>query len=48
MQGMDVVNIVMMGMEFEKVSNKIGNTEVNTRAAREYVGEIERGIRVVK
>ena len=29
-----VMNVVMMDMEFEKVSNKIDNTEVNTTAAR--------------
>ena len=43
-----VVNVVMMYMEFEKVSDKIGNTEVNTMATREHVGEIERGIHAVK
>ena len=43
-----VVNVVMMYMEFEKVSEKIGNTEVNTMETREHVGEIERGICVVK
>ena len=43
-----VVNVVMMDTEFEKVSNKIGNTEANTTAAREQVGETERGISVVK
>ena len=35
-----VVNIVMMDTESENVSDKIGNTEVNTTAAREHVGEI--------
>ena len=42
------VNVVMMDMEFEKVSDKIDNTEVNTTATREHIGEIERRIRVVK
>ena len=32
------VNVVMMDMEFEKVADKIGNTEVNTTSAREHVG----------
>ena len=31
------VNVVMMDMEFEKVSDKIGNTEVNTMDAGEHV-----------
>ena len=42
------VNVVMMDMEFEKVSDKIVNTEVNTTADREHVGENELCIRVVK
>ena len=43
-----VVNIVMVGIYFEKVANNIGSTEVNTTAAREHVGKIERGIFVIK
>ena len=43
-----VVNVVMMDMKFENNSDKIGNTEVNTAAAREHVGEIERGVHVIK
>ena len=35
-------------MEFEKVSEKLNNIEVNTTAAREHVGEIERQIRLIK
>ena len=38
----------MMDMKFENNSDKIGNTEVNTAAAREHVREIERGIHVIK
>ena len=33
-----VVNVLMMDMEFEKVSDNIDNTEVNTTAAKEHVG----------
>ena len=43
-----VVNAVTMDVEFEKVAKKIGYTEVNTAAAREHVGGMERGICVVK
>ena len=35
-------------MEFEKVSEKLSNLEVNTTAAREHVGEIERQSRLIK
>jgi len=37
-----------MDQEFDKVENEIGLVEVNTSAAREHVGEIERMIRVIK
>ena len=43
-----VVNIVMMDMEFENGSDMIVNTLLNTTDTREHVGEIERGIRIVK
>ena len=42
------VNTIMMDMEFEKVRDLLPMTEVNTTAAREHVGEIERGIRLLK
>ena len=42
------VRTIMMDMEFEKVKDQLGMVEVNTTAAREHVGEIERGIRFVK
>ena len=40
----------MMDMEFEKVKDKKGMelVNVNKTAAREHVGEIERGIRYLK
>ena len=37
-----------MDQEFDKVENKISLVEVNTSAAREHVGEIERMICVIK
>ena len=43
-----VVRVILMDMEFEKVSDEIGLVEVNTAAAREHVGEIERSIRLMK
>ena len=41
---------IMMDMEFEKVKDEKGIEliDVNTTAAREHVGEIERGIRYLK
>ena len=47
-QGFFVVNLALMGMEFVKIVDLVGLLEVNTTAAREHVGEIERRIRVVK
>ena len=38
----------MMDMEFEKIKDEFDRVEVNTTAAREHVGEIEREIRLVK
>ena len=38
----------MMDMEFEKIKEKNDRVEVNTTATREHVGEIDRGIRLVK
>ena len=44
------VRTIMMDMEFEKVKEQEGMelVDVNTTAAREHVGEIERGIRYLK
>ena len=43
-----VVQTMMMDMEFEKLVDLLPNVTVNTMAAREHVGEIERKIRVIK
>ena len=43
-----IVNLIMMDQEFEKVEGELGLVEINTTAAREHVGEIERSNRVVK
>ena len=43
-----VVRLVLMDMEFEKIKDEVGLVEINTTAAREHVGEIERHIRSVK
>ena len=39
-----MVRLVLMDMEFEKIKDNFDKVEVNTTAAREHVGEIERGI----
>jgi hypothetical protein len=38
----------MMDMEFEKLRHLMPHVVLNTTAAREHVGEIERKIRVIK
>jgi hypothetical protein len=43
-----VVQTMMMDMEFEKIVDLLPNVTVNTMAAREHLGEIERKIRVIK
>jgi hypothetical protein len=43
-----VVQTMMMDMEFEKLVDLLLNVTINTTAAREHVGEIERKIRVIK
>ncbi len=43
-----IVQVVMMDMEFETLKELMDNVTLNTTAAREHVGEIERKIRVVK
>ena len=42
------MTVVIMDMEFERVNDKNGNTEVNTTAARENLVNIERVKHVVK
>ena len=39
------VRVILMDMEFEKVKDEVELVELNTTAAREHVGEIERSIR---
>jgi hypothetical protein len=43
-----VVQTMMMDMEFQKLVDLLPNVTINTMAAREHVGEIERKIRVIK
>jgi len=43
-----IVQTTLMDMEFEKLRDMLPNVTLNTTAAREHVGEIERKIRVVK
>ena len=43
-----VVRHAMMDMEFEKVKDLVPLVEVNTTAAREHVGYVERKIRHLK
>ena len=42
------ISTVLMDQEFDKVAERMPMIEVNTTAAREHVGEIERGIRLIK
>ena len=42
------VHVILMDMEFEKVTDELGHVTVNISAVREYLAEIERGIRWVK
>ena len=43
-----IVRLVMMDMEFEKIKDEFTQVVVNTTAAREHVGEIERVIKFIK
>ncbi len=43
-----MVQMAMMDMEFEKLKTLLPHVALNTTAAREHVGEIERKIRVIK
>ena len=42
------VQTALMDMEFKKLKDKMPNMVINTIAAREHMGEIERKIRVIK
>ena len=43
-----IVNLALMDKEFDKVQEHLPFLQINTTAAREHVGEIEREIRQVK
>ena len=43
-----MVRLVLMDMEFEKIKHVFDKVEVNTTAAKKHIGEIERGIRLMK
>ena len=43
-----IVQTAMMDIEFNKLKNGMPELVINTTAAREHVGEIERKIRVIK
>jgi hypothetical protein len=43
-----IVRVILMDMEFESLSDELELVQVNTTAAREHVGDIERGIRTIK
>jgi hypothetical protein len=43
-----IVKVIMMDQEFDKVEDACNMVEINTTAAREHVGEIERFIRTIK
>ena len=43
-----VVNAILMDQEFDKIVDQVPLLEVNTTAAREHVGEIERGLRTIQ
>ena len=47
-RGRFVVRLVLMDMNFEKIKDNIDKVEVKTTAGRKHVGEIERGIRLMK
>ena len=47
-RGRLVIRLFLMDMEFEKIKDKVGLVEINTTAAREHVGEIERQICLIK
>ena len=42
------MNMILMDQESEKIVDKVPNLEINTTAASEHLGDIERAIRTVK
>jgi hypothetical protein len=43
-----IVQVALIDMELEKLKDVLPNITINTTAAREHVGEIERKIQVIK
>ena len=43
-----MVNVILMDQEFDKVESEVELMQINTTAAREHVGGIERGICLIK
>ncbi len=43
-----VIQTALMDMEFEKLRTMMPHVALNTTAAREHIGEVEREIRVIK
>jgi hypothetical protein len=43
-----IVQVALMDMEFKKLKDVLPNITINTTAAREHVGEVERKIQVIK
>ena len=48
LQGGFIIHVILMVMEFETIKDKIGPMDVNPTVTREYVGKIERDIRLIK
>ena len=42
------MNVLLMNQEFDKIVDEVPKIDINTTAARENVGDIERMIRTVK
>ena len=43
-----MVNVILMDQEFDKIESEVELMQINTKAAREHVGEIECGIWLIK
>ena len=43
-----MVNVILMDEEFDKVESEVRLVQINTTAAREHGGKMERGIRLIK
>ena len=42
-RGRFIIHVILIDMEFEKVQDELGLVQVNTAAACEHIGDIERG-----